>query len=87
MPALTVVCYSSYATYNKNELVVALDKHLRDNRSIFAGDKKLAEYYKRLAQPARGASPVKREARVEVSPVTEKKSVSRRSTKQKEETE
>ncbi|KAJ5105066.1 hypothetical protein NUU61_002413 [Penicillium alfredii] len=73
-----------YATYNKNELVVALDKHLRDNRSIFAGDKKLAEYYKRLAQPARAASPVKREARVEVSPVTEKKSVSRRSTKKKE---
>lgn len=53
---------NSYSDYNKNDLAVALDKHLRENRSIFSGDKKLAEYYKRLAQPPRGGSPAEKKA-------------------------
>lgn len=78
----------SFADYNKGELAVALDKHLRDNKAIFSNDKKLADYYKRLAAPARGASPVKRErdARVEASPATEKKTPGRRARKQEEAT-
>lgn len=75
----------SFADYNKGELAVALDKHLRDNKSIFGNDKKLADYYKRLSAPARGASPVKRESRVEVSPA-EKKTPGRRAKKQEEAT-
>lgn len=74
----------SFADYNKGELAIALDKHLRDNKSIFGGDKKLADYYKRLSAPARGASPVKREARVEVSPSTERKTPGRRMRKQED---
>lgn len=73
----------SYIEYNKNELAVALDKHLRDNKTIFAGEKKLADYYKRLAAPLRGGSPVKRESAE--TPVTEKKKPGRKPTKQKEE--
>ncbi|KAJ5619490.1 hypothetical protein N7510_003474 [Penicillium lagena] len=72
-----------YVEYNKNELAVALDKHLRDNKSIFSGEKTLADYYKRLAAPLRGGSPVKRESAE--SPVTEKKKPGRKPTKQKEE--
>lgn len=75
----------SYADYNKGELAVALDKHLRDNRSIFGNDKKLADYYKRLSAPARGASPVKRETRAEATPATEKKTPGRRPAKKQEE--
>lgn len=75
----------SFADYNKGELAVALDKHLRDNKSIFGNDKKLADYYKRLSAPARGASPVKREARAEVSPA-ERKTPGRRPKKQEEAT-
>lgn len=75
----------SYADYNKGDLATALDKHLRDNRSIFGNDKKLADYYKRLSAPARGASPVKRETGVEVTPSTEKKTPGRRPAKKQEE--
>lgn len=73
----------SFLEYNKNELAVALDKHLSENKSIFSGDKKLADYYKRLAAPLRGGSPVKRESAE--SPATEKKKPGRKPTKQKEE--
>ncbi|KAJ5836252.1 hypothetical protein N7447_002278 [Penicillium robsamsonii] len=50
-----------YDDYNKNDLVVVLDRHLRENRSIFSGLKSLSEYYSRLASPPRRGSPVKRE--------------------------
>ncbi|KAJ5992865.1 hypothetical protein N7451_008589 [Penicillium sp. IBT 35674x] len=74
-----------YDDYNKAELIAALDKHLVDNRSIFSGDKKLAEFYSRLSSTTRRGSPVKREPRADVSPVAEKKTPGRRSTKPKEE--
>ncbi|CAG8239717.1 unnamed protein product [Penicillium olsonii] len=48
--------------YNKNDLVVALDKHLRNNQSIFAGVEKLSDYYSRIDTPRKGYSPVKRES-------------------------
>ncbi|KAJ5794553.1 hypothetical protein N7457_001152 [Penicillium paradoxum] len=51
-----------YNDYNKTDLVILLDKHLRENRSIFIGLKSLSEYYVRLASPPRKGSPVKREA-------------------------
>ncbi|KAJ5698361.1 hypothetical protein N7462_000366 [Penicillium macrosclerotiorum] len=72
-----------HSDLNKNELAVALDKHLSENRSIFSSEKKLADYYKRLSAPPRGASPMKREAKVEITPATEKKTPARRTTKQK----
>ncbi|KAF4763531.1 hypothetical protein HAV15_001477 [Penicillium sp. str.  len=50
-----------YDDYNKNDLVVVLDRHLRENRAIFSGLKSLNEYYLRLASPPRRGSPVKRE--------------------------
>ncbi|KAJ5927213.1 hypothetical protein N7516_008986 [Penicillium verrucosum] len=50
-----------YDDYNKNDLVVVLDRHLRENRSIFSGLESLNEYYSRLASPPRRGSPVKRE--------------------------
>ncbi|KAJ6128241.1 hypothetical protein N7471_009458 [Penicillium samsonianum] len=50
-----------YDDYNKNDLVVVLDRHLRENRSIFSGLKSLSEYYSRLDSPPRRGSPVKRE--------------------------
>lgn len=82
------VALYSFADYNKGELAVALDKHLRDNKAIFGNDRKLADYYKRLSGTVRGASPVKREreTRVEVSPASEKKTPGRRSRKQEEAT-
>ncbi|KAJ5918660.1 hypothetical protein N7466_010652 [Penicillium verhagenii] len=76
-----------YDDYNKAELIAALDKHLNDNRSIFSGEKRLAEFYSRLSGATRRGSPVKREPRVDLSPVTEKKTPARRSTKPKEEEE
>ncbi|KAJ5183143.1 hypothetical protein N7492_000759 [Penicillium capsulatum] len=63
-----------YDDYNKSELIAALDKHLSANQSSFAGDKKLADYYKRLNAGPRGGSPVKRESNVVLSPPSEKKS-------------
>ncbi|KAJ5176534.1 uncharacterized protein N7482_002411 [Penicillium canariense] len=73
-----------FSDYNKNDLAAALDKHLSGiNRSIFAGEKKLADYYKRLSAPPRGGSPVKREAKAEGSPAVEKKTPGRKSNKQK----
>lgn len=56
----------SYEDYNKPDLIIALDNHLFANRSAFAGDDRLADYYRRLAQPARFATPAKRAMRVEV---------------------
>jgi hypothetical protein len=57
-----------------------LDSHLRANSSIFSGEKRLADYYKRLAQPARVSSPVKKEPKAETSSIAseEKKSTRRR---------
>ncbi|CAG8107515.1 unnamed protein product [Penicillium salamii] len=46
--------------YNKNDLVVALDRHLRNNQSIFVGFQSLTDYYARLDTPRKGYSPVKR---------------------------
>ncbi|CDM35702.1 hypothetical protein DTO013E5_6424 [Penicillium roqueforti] len=67
----------NYNDYNKNDLVVVLDRHLRENRSIFSGLKSLSEYYLRLASPPRrGGSPVKRE-----SARTPARTPARRSTK------
>ncbi|KAJ5100304.1 hypothetical protein N7456_006356 [Penicillium angulare] len=76
-----------FSDYNKSDLVTALDKHLSDNRVIFESDKKLAEFYSRLASPPRRGSPVKREARVELSSIekTPARTPGRRSTKAKEE--
>ncbi|KAJ5263621.1 hypothetical protein N7478_011226 [Penicillium angulare] len=76
-----------FSDYNKNELVAALDKHLSDNRAIFSNDKKLAEFYSRLASPPRRGSPVKREPKVELTAIekTPARTPGRRSTKAKEE--
>ncbi|KAJ5408189.1 hypothetical protein N7509_002072 [Penicillium cosmopolitanum] len=64
---------------NKGDLAVALDKHLSDNQATLSNDKKLADYFKRLAAPARGESPVKREPRVELAtPASEKKTPGRK---------
>ncbi|OJJ80724.1 uncharacterized protein ASPGLDRAFT_28748 [Aspergillus glaucus CBS 516.65] len=57
---------NGYEDYNKSDLIVALDIHLVANRSTFVGNGRLADYYKRLAQPARFATPAKRAKRVEV---------------------
>lgn len=73
---------SSYADLKKADLETALDSHLRANSSIFSGEKRLADYYKRLAQPPRVSSPVKKEPKAETSSVAseEKKSTRRRKT-------
>jgi len=57
----------SYQDYNKPDLIIALDNHLVANRSTYAGNERLADYYRRLAQPARFATPAKRAMRAEVS--------------------
>lgn len=64
--------HRSFSDLNKTELAVALDKHLSSNRTIFAGEQTLADYYKRLSAPPRGGSPVKREPKVEVPPSAKK---------------
>ncbi|KAE8150233.1 hypothetical protein BDV25DRAFT_154853 [Aspergillus avenaceus] len=75
-----------YEEYNKPELIVALDKHLQANQSIFSNDPRLAEYYKRLTQSPRKGSPLKREPQVELTPLRDApRSVRRRQTKPKEE--
>ncbi|KAI9930136.1 hypothetical protein MW887_011946 [Aspergillus wentii] len=76
-----------YGQYNKPELATALDEHLRSNRSIFANDERFAEYYRRLSQPPRFSSPVKREAKVEITSPREEapRSIRRRQTRLKEE--
>jgi hypothetical protein len=57
---------------------------LSSNRAIFSGEKSLADYYKRLSAPPRGGSPVKREAKVEITP-TVKKTPGRKPNAQKQE--
>ncbi|KAF7595240.1 hypothetical protein BBP40_006740 [Aspergillus hancockii] len=58
-----------YEEYNKPELASALDHHLQANQSIFADDSRLSDYYRRLTQTPRKGSPVKREPKVEVTPL------------------
>ncbi|OKL55341.1 hypothetical protein UA08_09346 [Talaromyces atroroseus] len=68
-----------YADLKKPELELALDDHLRANSSIFSGEKRLSDYYRRLSQPSRVSSPVKKEPKAEAStPSTEEKKSSRR---------
>lgn len=70
---------SSYEDLKKADLEVALDEHLRANSSIFSGDKRLAEYYRRLSQPSRVSSPVKKEPKIDTTtPGDETKRPSRR---------
>lgn len=72
---------NSYADLKKAELETALDKHLRANSSIFSGEKRLSDYYRRLSQTPRVSSPVKREPKAEASTIAspeEKKPSSRR---------
>ncbi|EED15632.1 conserved hypothetical protein [Talaromyces stipitatus ATCC 10500] len=59
-----------YADLKKAELETALDNHLRANSSIFSGEKRLADYYKRLSQPPRLSSPVKKEPKSESSGIS-----------------
>jgi hypothetical protein len=56
-----IFCHSP-DDYNKNDLVVALDKYLRDNQTVFAGLESLSGFYARLGTPRKGAgaSPTKR---------------------------
>ncbi|KAJ5145702.1 uncharacterized protein N7515_000266 [Penicillium bovifimosum] len=50
-----------YNDFNKTDLVILLEKHLRENRSIFNNLQSLAEYYSRLDSPPRRGSPLKRD--------------------------
>ncbi|PKY05031.1 hypothetical protein P168DRAFT_289860 [Aspergillus campestris IBT 28561] len=71
----------NHEDYNKPELVLALDQHLQANRSIFATDKRLANYYSRLATRSRGvSSPAKRDLKQEVTPSSDGVGVTRRRT-------
>lgn len=64
-----------YEDFNKNDLAIALDKHLSDNSSIFLADEKLSKFYERLGltspskTPSKTPSKVKSETKVEISPV------------------
>ncbi|KAJ5149114.1 hypothetical protein N7448_000692 [Penicillium atrosanguineum] len=60
-----------YEDFNKNDLAIALDKHLSDNSSIFMTDSKLSKFYERLGVATPRKTPAKRtsEAKVEISPV------------------
>jgi hypothetical protein len=77
----------SYEEYNKPELASALDHHLQANQSIFVNDSRLSDYYRRLTQTPRKGSPVKREPKVEVTPLAKEapRSARRRQTRSKEE--
>ncbi|KAF3482791.1 uncharacterized protein GIQ15_02115 [Arthroderma uncinatum] len=80
---------NDFADLKKNELAVALDTHLTENRSSLSHQPKLSEYYRRLAQPPRG-SPIKREPKAEVSSLdgsVKRSTRTRRSIKPKEEVE
>jgi hypothetical protein len=68
-------------------LEVALDEHLQANSSIFSGEKRLADYYKRLSQPVRVSSPIKKDPKSESSTASDevKKSARRRNTRVKDE--
>ncbi|KAF9894985.1 hypothetical protein FE257_004609 [Aspergillus nanangensis] len=61
----------NYEDYNKPELATALDDHLQDNKSIFANNQSLSEYYRRLTQTPRRASPIKRELRADATATPE----------------
>ncbi|KAB8076779.1 hypothetical protein BDV29DRAFT_169463 [Aspergillus leporis] len=76
-----------YEEYNKPELASALDHHLQANQSIFVNDSRLSDYYRRLTQTPRKGSPVKREPKVEVTPLAKEapRSARRRQTRSKEE--
>ncbi|KAJ5322523.1 hypothetical protein N7452_010812 [Penicillium brevicompactum] len=66
------VDFSDAESYNKNDLVVALDKHLRDNQTIFSGLDSLSAYYSRLDTPRKGVSPAKRNTRTPGRPPAKK---------------
>ncbi|PGG97699.1 hypothetical protein AJ79_09107 [Helicocarpus griseus UAMH5409] len=66
-----------YEDYKKVELEGALDDHLSANRASLSGEQKLAEYYRRLSQPAR-ASPIKREPKTEPAGITSGEEVAKR---------
>jgi hypothetical protein len=51
---LTMRCAYRHDSLLKEDLVTALDDHLRQNATALSGDKTFAEYYQR------GASPVKK---------------------------
>jgi hypothetical protein len=78
---------SSFEDYKKVELEAALDGHLRANTSVFSSDKRLAEYYRRLAQPPRIVSPVKLKTEFAGSGDEVKKPSRRRQTKAKDDVE
>ena len=46
-------------SFGRLSLKTALDEHLRANTSIFSEDRRLADYYRRLAQLPRVVSPIK----------------------------
>lgn len=73
----------------KAELETALDEHLSSNKDIFSGDKRFADYYRRLSQPSRLSSPVKKEPKTDAIASGDdiKKSARRRTTKAKEESD
>ncbi|EAU32961.1 conserved hypothetical protein [Aspergillus terreus NIH2624] len=77
----------NYEEYNKPELASALDEHLQANRSIFAKQDQLAEYYKRLSATPRRSSPIKREPKTDTPASDAPRSARRRQTKAKEEVE
>lgn len=92
-PTKTPVCYknlltiadeNSYEDLKKADLESALDAHLRENKAIFSGDKRLADYYRRLSQPARVSSPVKKEPKRDGSPEETKRPVRRSRTNEPE---
>ncbi|KAL1964422.1 hypothetical protein VTN77DRAFT_6980 [Rasamsonia byssochlamydoides] len=56
-----------YGDLRKAELETALDEHLRANSASFSGDKRFSEYYRRLSQPGRVSSPVKKEPKTEAT--------------------
>ncbi|PLN79300.1 hypothetical protein BDW42DRAFT_173115 [Aspergillus taichungensis] len=75
----------NHEDYNKPELVLALDQHLQANRSIFASDRRLEDYYTRLAMRSRVASsPAKKDLKREITPSTDGVT-RRRTTRPKEE--
>lgn len=82
--SLTIVDANRYEDLKKSDLETALDAHLRENRAIFSGDKRLADYYRRLSQPARVSSPVKKEPKRDVSPEETKRPVRRSRTNEPE---
>ncbi|KAL2014539.1 hypothetical protein VTN00DRAFT_2064 [Thermoascus crustaceus] len=58
---------TDYNGIKKAELEARLHEHLSANRSELSARQEFADYYKRLSQPARISSPVKREVKTEAS--------------------